>query len=66
MAKRRMISVDVFETDRFYRLAPSSQCLYVHMILNADDDGLLTMWKVLCELSALWDDTTASLCQADT
>ena len=41
MAKRRMISVDIFETDRFYRLAPSSQSLYVHMILNADDDGFV-------------------------
>ena len=41
MAKRRMISVDVFETDRFFRLAPSSQCLYLHMILNADDDGFV-------------------------
>jgi hypothetical protein len=41
MAKRRMISVDILETDKFYRLTPSSQCLYVHMILNADDDGFV-------------------------
>ena len=36
-----MISVDVFETDWFARLPFSSQVLYVHMILNADDDGFV-------------------------
>lgn len=41
MAKRRMVSVDVIETDRFARLTPSSQSIYLHMILNADDDGFV-------------------------
>ena len=29
------------ETDRFARLPFSSQVIYVHMILNADDDGFV-------------------------
>lgn len=41
MAKRRMISVDIFETDQFSTLPKSSQSLYTHMILNADDDGIV-------------------------
>lgn len=41
MAKRRMFSVEVIETDRFCCLPPSSQMLYMHLNLNADDDGIV-------------------------
>ena len=41
MAKRRMLSIEVIETDRFYLLPPSSQILYLHINLNADDDGIV-------------------------
>lgn len=41
MTKRRMISAEVFETDRFTKLSNASQTLYTHMILHADDDGIV-------------------------
>lgn len=41
MAKRRMLSIEVIETDMFYLLPPSSQTLYLHINLNADDDGMV-------------------------
>ena len=41
MAKRRMFSIEVIETDRFCCLPPSSQMLYMHLNLNADDDGFV-------------------------
>ena len=41
MAKRRMFSAEVIETDLFYLLPPSSQILYLHLNLNADDDGIV-------------------------
>ncbi len=41
MAKRRMFSIEVIETDRFCCLPPSSQMLYLHLNLNADDDGFV-------------------------
>ena len=41
MAKRRMLSIEVVETDLFYMLPPSSQILYLHINLNADDDGFV-------------------------
>ena len=41
MAKRRMFSVEVVETDLFYLLPPSAQALYLHFNMNADDDGFI-------------------------
>ena len=41
MAKRRMLSIEVLETDLFYRLPPSSQIIYLHFNMNADDDGFV-------------------------
>ena len=41
MAERRMLSKKVCESDQFYDLPFSAQTLYLHMSLNADDDGFL-------------------------
>ena len=45
MAKRRMMSQEVVESDVFVSLTPSAQALYFHLIMNADDDGFVDMWK---------------------
>ena len=41
MAKRRMLSIPILETDKFYKLTAASQAFYVHLNLNADDDGVV-------------------------
>ena len=41
MAKRRMLSISLLEADRFYDLSAMTQALYLHLNLNADDDGLV-------------------------
>ena len=41
MARRRMLSIALMESDGFYDLCPMTQLLYVHLNLNADDDGLV-------------------------
>ncbi len=41
MAKRRMLSIEVIESDKFCSLPASSQMLYMHLNLNADDDGFV-------------------------
>lgn len=41
MAEKRMFSKKVLETDRFYSLPHSVQTLYMHLSLNADDDGFV-------------------------
>lgn len=41
MADRRMFSKQVVESDKFFDLSHSAQCLYFHLCLNADDDGFI-------------------------
>jgi len=40
MAERRMLSKKITEHDNFTSLPATAQALYVHLVLNADDDGL--------------------------
>ena len=47
MAQRRMLNISVIESDRFCTMSPSAQTLYIHLVMNADDDGFVDMWKSL-------------------
>lgn len=42
-----MFNVSIIESDSFCSLTPSSQALYMHLVMNADDDGFVDMWKSL-------------------
>lgn len=42
MANRRMFSLDVVDTDAFLDLPISSQALYFHLGMRADDDGFVS------------------------
>ena len=53
MAKRRMLSIDFCESDRFYMLSPTARMLYVHFILNADDDGFVDKWRTVLRCSRI-------------
>ena len=41
MAGRRMMAKSVIENDHFMDMPMSSQCLYFHLLLRADDDGFI-------------------------
>ena len=41
MAERRMFAKAVVETDGFYGLPAAAQALYLHLAMNADDDGFV-------------------------
>lgn len=41
MAKRRMFSLDVVDTDTFLDMPASTQALYFHLGMRADDDGFV-------------------------
>lgn len=41
MAERRMMSKKVIDTDAFMDLPMTAQCLYMHFMMQADDDGFL-------------------------
>lgn len=53
MAKRRMLSIDFCESDHFYMLSPTTRMLYVHFILNADDDGFVDKWRTVMRCSRI-------------
>src|SRR3990167_8000153 len=41
MAQRRMFSPDIVESEEFLSMPISSQALYFHLGMNADDDGFI-------------------------
>lgn len=53
MAKRRMLDISIIESDRFRLLTPSAQALYLHLNMNADDDGIVDKWKSLLRCLAI-------------
>lgn len=57
MAKRRMFSLDVVDTDTFLDLPASSQSLYFHLGMRADDDGFVSSPKrITAMVNASSDD----------
>ena len=57
MAKRRMFSLDVVDTDTFLDLPASSQSLYFHLGMRADDYGFVSSPKrITAMVNASGDD----------
>lgn len=57
MAQRRMISLEVVDTDAFLDMPQSSQLLYFHLSVRADDDGFVANPKKIARtLGANLDD----------
>ena len=47
MAIRRMLSKKIIGTDAFMEMPLSSQALYMHLVMNADDDGFVSNPKTI-------------------
>lgn len=47
VADKRMMSKSVIDTDMFIDMPASTQCLYFHILLRADDDGFLKNAKTI-------------------
>lgn len=56
MAERRMFAKSVVETDSFLDMPLSSQCLYFHLSMNADDDGFVSNPKTIKRSIGAADD----------
>lgn len=50
MAKKRMFSTDVVETDHFYSLGSEAQMLYLHLNMYGDDDGVVASPRRLLQM----------------
>lgn len=56
MASRRMFSSRVTESTRFLKMPATSQNLYFHLEMHADDDGVVEAYPVMCLTRATDDD----------
>lgn len=56
MADRRMFAKSVVESARFLKMPVSSQNLYFHLALNADDDGVVEAYSIINLVKAHEDD----------
>lgn len=56
MAQRRMFSKKITETDRFIEMPLSSQALYFHLNMGADDEGFIDKAKTIQRTIGASDD----------
>ena len=56
MAQKRMFNKSVTNSDDFLELPDSSQVLYFHLSMNADDDGFINNWKSIIRMTGTKED----------
>jgi len=57
MANRRMISKQIVDSDAFLDMPPTSQLLYFHLLIRADDEGFVgNPKKIMREIGIQGDD----------
>ena len=56
MAKRRMFNTDIVQSDAFVDMPSSSQALYLHLNMCADDDGFIGRPKQIARMVGSNDD----------
>ena len=56
MARRRMFSLTIVDTDNFLEMPPSTQALYFHLGMRADDDGFVASPKKIIKLCNCGED----------
>jgi hypothetical protein len=62
MAQRRMFSDKIVDTDAFLDMPISSQLLYFHLAMRADDDGFVANPKKIMRIISANDDDYKILC----
>ena len=56
MAQKRMFSKLITNDDNFLEMPCSSQVLYFHLSMNADDDGFVNNWKSIMRMTGTKED----------
>lgn len=56
MAQRRMFSKTITENDDFLNMSLSTQALYFHLGIQADDDGFVSPNRIMRMIGAMIDD----------
>ena len=50
MARRRMFSVELIDSDRFMDLSAQTQMLYMYLCIHADDEGFVSSGRRMARL----------------
>lgn len=66
MAERRMMAKSIIKSDQFLEMPISSQLLYFHLLLDADDDGFINAPKSIMRVIGAKDDDMRVLQAKDT
>ena len=56
MAQKRMFDKTITNSDDFLEMPMSSQVLYFHLSMNADDDGFINNWKSIMRMTGTKED----------
>ena len=56
MAQRRMFNKTITNNDNFLEMPQTSQNLYFHLSMNADDDGFVDNWKSIMRMTGCKED----------
>lgn len=56
MAQKRMFDKSVIRRDEFMEMPDSSQNLYFHLSMDADDDGFVDNWKTIMRMTGKKED----------
>ena len=56
MAQRRMFNKSITNSDTFMEMPQTSQNLYFHLSMNADDDGFVDNWKAIMRMTGNKED----------
>ena len=56
MAQKRMFNKTITNSDEFIDMPDSSQNLYFHLSMNADDDGFVNNWKSIMRMTGHKED----------
>ena len=63
MAEKRMISKSIIDSDLFLEMPLSTQALYFHLIMRADDDGFVSNPKKIIRMIGADDESIRILIQ---
>lgn len=58
---RRMFTPEIVESDSFYDLPESSQSLYLHLCMNADDDGFVNTANRIVKIMGIEKEALSAL-----
>lgn len=62
MAQKRMLNRKIIQTDSFFDMPLSAQCLYFHLNLEADDDGFIANVNTIKRMIGASEDDLKLLC----